>query len=188
MYSFVMGLLKNKLPVEYSYHNYRHTEYIIEKVVEIGMEENCTPGDIELLKLAALWHDVGYINTYEGHEEEGCKLVRKHFPEFGIPRKETEIVCDLIMATRIPQHPRNKLEQIIADADLEYLGTPNVSTMAENFYHELKSRNPDLSHEEWNKAQISFIGNHRYFTNYCLKNREPLKQEYLQHLKEYQAI
>jgi uncharacterized protein len=188
MFSFVMELLKNKLPVEYSYHNYQHTEYIMEKVVEIGREEKCSPEDIELLKLAALWHDVGYINTYEDHEEEGCKLVRKYFPDFGIPVEKTEIVCNLIMATRIPQHPHNKLEQIIADADLEYLGTPNAPTMAEKFYFELKARNPALSHDEWNKAQIAFIGKHHYFTNFCLQNREPLKQEYLHHLLEHHAI
>ena len=188
MISFVMGLLKYKLPVEYSYHNHQHTEYIIEKVIEIGIHENCTAEEMELLKLAALWHDIGYINTYEGHEEEGCNLVRKYFPDFGIPVEETEIVCSLIMATRIPQDPQNKLEQVIADADLEYLGTPNAAIMAEKLYNELKFRNPGLSHEEWNKTKIAFIGSHHFFTNYCLQNREPLKQEYLHQLKELQAI
>jgi uncharacterized protein len=188
MFSFVMGLLKYNLPVEYFYHNHHHTEHIIEKVIEIGRYEKCTNDEIELLKLAALWHDTGYINTYEGHEEEGCKLVRKHFPDFGIPEKETEIVCDLIIATRIPQDPHNKLEQIIADADLEYLGTPNAARMAEKLFHELKFRNPGLSHESWNKTQIAFISSHHYFTNFCMQYREPLKQVYLQELKEYQAI
>lgn len=188
MISFVMGLLKNKLPVEYFYHNHKHTEYIIEKVVEIGKHENCTPEEIELLKMAALWHDVGYINTYDRHEEEGCNLVRKYFPGFGITDEETDAVCNLIIATRIPQEPHNKLEEIIADADLEYLGTPGAPAMAEKLFNELKYRNPALSHKDWNKTQIAFLSNHHYFTNYCMQNREPVKQGYLYQLKKSEAV
>ena len=182
-----MGLLKSKVPKEYRYHNYHHTEYIIEKVFEIGKEEGCNEDELRLLSLAALWHDVGYINTYTGHEEEGCKMVRKYFPAFGVEGPDIEKVCGMIMATRVPQQPHNKLEEIIADADLEYLGTSNAEKLAQNLYDELKFRYPDLSFDEWIRTQVSFIGNHHYFTTYCIQYREPLKQRYLAELMEKAA-
>ncbi len=186
MLAFVMDLLKEKLPKEYYYHNYLHAEYIVDKAVEIGMHENCTTDDIEALKVAAIWHDAGYMNTYEGHEMEGCNLVKQYLPQFGYSPEDMEIVCKMIMATKIPQFPHNKLEEILADADLEYLGTVDADLMADQFYGELKSRNPSLTKAEWNKIQISFISKHQYFTQYCIKTREPLKQAYLKRLLEKQ--
>jgi uncharacterized protein len=182
MLAFVMDLLKEKLPKEYYYHNYLHAEYILDKAVEIGMHENCTPEELEVLKVAALWHDVGYMNAYEGHEVEGCRLVKKYFPQFGYSEGDMQKVCDMIMSTKIPQSPHNKLEQILADADLEYLGTADAEMMADQFYLELKSRNPALTKEEWNNIQISFIQKHHYFTQYCITTREPMKQAYMKRL------
>ena len=182
MLVFVIDLLKDKLPKEYHYHNYEHARYIVDKAVEIGLHENCTADELETLKVAALWHDVGYINTYEGHEEEGCNLVKKYLPQFGYSDTDIGTICGMIMSTKIPQSPHNKLEEILADADLEYLGTAEADQMADQFYRELKSRNPALTVQEWNKIQISFISKHKYFTNYCIATREPMKQAYLKRL------
>lgn len=187
MYDFVMDLLMKDLPVEYYYHNYQHTQNIIQQVEEIGRNEQCSNEEIDLLKVGALWHDAGYLHVYDGHEAEGCNLVKQYFPGFGMNSRDTELVCGMIMATRVPQDPKNKLEQIIADADLEYLGTPAAPDYADLLYQELKHRNPSLTREAWNKMQVSFITSHHYFTSYCRENREPYKQVYLNQLIEKTA-
>lgn len=180
----VRDLQNNNLPAGYEYHNYQHSVYIVRMVDEIGRAEGCTPEEIDLLKLAALWHDVGYINVYEGHEEEGCNLAKQYLPAFGISRQHIERVCDLIRVTKIPQSPKDKLGQVLADADLEYLGTPDAERMATQLYHELKYRTPALTIPEWNKIQVAFIQKHHFFTSYCIQTREPLKQAYLRSLME----
>ena len=76
MILFVSDLLKSKLPANYYYHNVEHTLYVLQKVNEIGIQENCNEKELELLSAAALWHDTGYINTYAGHEEESCVLTK----------------------------------------------------------------------------------------------------------------
>ena len=83
MNDFVINLLKTKIPSNYFYHNHKHTLYVIDKVIEIGDQENCSAKELELLSAAALWHDTGYINTYTGHEDESCKLARQYLPEYG---------------------------------------------------------------------------------------------------------
>ena len=85
----------------------------------------------------------------------------------------------MIMATKMPQSPNNKLEEIIADADLEYLGSVDVAEKATRLFRELQWLNPSLTAAQWKKTQISFLQNHRYFTRFCKDNREPLKHGYL---------
>ena len=182
MKEFVINLLNNDLPLFYYYHTYEHTLYVMEKAVEIGQYENCSEPEIELLKAAALWHDTGYINTYAGHEEESCMLARQYLPGYGFSTEDVYKICGMIMATKIPQSPKNKLEEIIADADLEYLGTVSAGIKADNLFKELRSINPILTKEEWNQIQVSFLQQHHYFTRFCKDNREHTKQSYLKSL------
>jgi uncharacterized protein len=188
MEAFVADLLQARLPPFYYYHNYEHSLYVMEKAVEIGEQENCTTSEIELLKAAALWHDAGYVKTYINHEEEGCVLARKHLPDFGFSADDINTICGMIMATKVPQSPKNKLEEIIADADLEYLGTADAGTKADLFFKELHHLNPSLTKSDWDKTQVSFLQKHQYFTRYCKENKETVKQDYLKELLKRQPF
>ncbi len=182
MKEFVISLLKTKLPLNYYYHTYEHTLYVMEIAGEIAKNEHCTKHEMQLIEAAALWHDVGYINIYTGHEEESCILAQQYLPEYGYSSDDINIICGMIMATKIPQSPKNKLEEIIADADLEYFGTSTVDVKAESLFQELQSLNALLSKEKWNQTQISFLQKHHYFTRFAKENREPAKLLYLKKL------
>jgi len=183
MEEFVINLLKANIPENYYYHNYTHTLYVHDTVLEIGKNENCTAEDLELLSTAAFWHDTGYIKTYKNHEEESCKLARHYLPDYGYSTQDIDLICGMIMATKIPQSPKNKLEEILADADLEYMGTMSFDSTADDLFKELNSLNPDLTEEKWTDIQISFLLNHHYFTRFCIENKEPVKQDYLNKIK-----
>jgi len=184
MESQVINLLETNIPFTYYYHNVAHSLYVQEKAIEIGKYEGCSEHELELLSTAALWHDTGYIKTYKNHEEESCLIVRKNLPEYGFSVAEIDLVCGVIMATKIPQSPKNKLEEILADADLEYLGTVDAEIKAFNLFRELQSIDLLLSEEKWCQMQISFLQKHHYFTNYCKKYCEPFKQIYLNKLTQ----
>jgi predicted metal-dependent HD superfamily phosphohydrolase len=179
MKDFVVNLLNEKLSDMYYYHNDKHTLHVAAKALEIGKHENCTAGELELLYAAALWHDTGYINTYAGHEAESCVLAQQYLPGYGFSSGDINKVCAMIMATRIPQSPQSKLEEIIADADLEYLGTEDAGPKADLFFKELQHLNPTITKTEWDKRQITFLQQHKYFTRYCRENKEPVKLKYL---------
>jgi uncharacterized protein len=174
MKEFVIDMLKEKLPANYFYHNYEHTLYVLEKAIEIGTHEGCTEKEIELLSAAALWHDTGYIKVYAGHEEASCLLAKKHLPKYGYSAR----IIGMIMATKILQTPTNKLEEILADADLEYLGTIDVARKAHLLFKELQSLSPSLTAAAWDRMQITFLESHHYFTNYCKTNKDPLRYAY----------
>jgi uncharacterized protein len=178
MKEFVIGMLKEKLPANYYYHNYHHTLYVQEKAIEIGTYEGCTEKEIELLSAAALWHDTGYINIYTGHEEASCLLAKKHLPQYGFSEKDIDKIIGMVMATKILQAPKNKLEEILADADLEYLGTADAAKKAHLLFRELQSLSPSLTIAAWDRMQIAFLETHHYFTNYCKVNRDPMRHAY----------
>jgi predicted metal-dependent HD superfamily phosphohydrolase len=182
MKNFVINLLRDNLPEAYYYHNYKHTLYVIDRALEIGSSEGCSAEELELIHTSALWHDTGYIRTYKNHEEESCLLAREYLPGFGYSPEYVEKVCSMIMATRIPQLPKNKLEEILADADLEYLGSDSFVSKADGLFREMQSVNPQLTLDKWNEMQISFLKNHHYFTNFCKQHKESIKQQHLQQL------
>lgn len=182
MRDFVINMLRNNLPQNYYYHNPEHTIYVEETALEIGRYEACTGEELELLSIAALWHDTGYVKMYRHHEEESCSMARQFLPEYGYSIAEIDIICGIIMATKIPQTPKTKLEQILADADLEYLGSELFEVKSDSLFRELQSRNPLMTKEKWDQMQVSFLQKHHYFTRFCKEYREPVKQTYLNKL------
>jgi uncharacterized protein len=179
MKAFVTGLLKDKLSPFYYYHNVEHTLYVTGQATAIGIEEKCTAAEIDLLEAAALWHDTGFIIQYNDHEEESCRLARQYLPGFGYAMTDTDRICGMIMATKMPQSPQNKLEFILADADLEYLGTGSAGAKATELFKELQYQDPSLTRSAWNDFQIAFLIKHHYFTRFCKENRAFAKREYL---------
>lgn len=183
MQQLVLSLLNEKLPAHFSYHNTDHTLYVQLKAEEIARQEQCTEEEIKLIRTAALWHDVGCIVSFYGHEEESCKIAQQYLPLYDFSENEIAVIFGIIRATKIPQSPTNRLEEIVADADLEYLGTDLAAPLAQKLYEELLHLHPQLTKEQWNHVQISFLQKHQYFTAYCRNVKEPAKQDYLNSLK-----
>ena len=185
MKEFVVKLLKDNLPLFYFYHNEQHTLYVLKKAVEIAEHENCSPAELRLIKAAALWHDTGITETYVGHEEISCRLASKYLPDFGFSMDEISAIRGMIMATKIPQSPHNKLEEIIADADLEYLGTDRATEISSLLFRELQYIDGSLTKDEWINKQIPFLKSHHYFTKYLKGKREHEKNRYLKFLTDH---
>ena len=54
---------------------------------------------------------MGYIDQYENNEKIGAKYT-KFLPEYGYSKSQIEKISQLILATKVPQKPKNKLEKI----------------------------------------------------------------------------
>jgi uncharacterized protein len=185
LYHTVIDTLIEKLAPFLTYHDWKHTEHVIKMAEYIAHQENIPEEDILLIKTAALFHDAGFMtSTGEGHEEESIRLAESKLPEFGYTNPEIEIIAGMIRATSIPQKPKTKLECVLADADLEYLGTDTFRYIGNKLYQEMKHTNQNLSLEKWNEIQIKFLQSHSYHTLYCIQNRTPEKQKNLELLIE----
>jgi hypothetical protein len=90
----------------------------------------------------------------------------------------------MILATKIPQQPTDLLGQILADADLDYLGRADFPVIADLLFKELSHQNNLLLESDWDQIQIKFIRNHQYFTKTSIELRTEQKKNHLQALIE----
>jgi predicted metal-dependent HD superfamily phosphohydrolase len=121
--NFLLAKLENELPADLNYHNIHHTSEVMAAAEELGGMENISGDDLIILKTAALFHDAGFLSSYEGHEEASCDLANSILPDFDYTATSIREICKLIRATQVPQKPLDKKAQILCDADLYYLGT-----------------------------------------------------------------
>jgi HD superfamily phosphodiesterase len=155
---------------------------VLQAAVEIADNEKVSKQDIRLIRIAALLHDSGFITSHKNHEENGCVIARDMLPAFGFSASQIEIICGMIMATKIPQMPQTLLEKIICDADLDYLGRDDFYSVGNRLFEEMKVRGFVESEREWNLIQKTFLETHRYHTQYARQHRENKKQQYLQEI------
>jgi uncharacterized protein len=174
--AFIIQKLKAEIPETLSYHGVHHTLEVLEVCNKYIKRLKITKREAELLRTAALMHDTGFIWTYTHHEERGVAFAREILPEWGFHENEIDRISNMILATRIPQNPLNLLEEILCDADLDYLGTDRFYTTGSTLYQELLTLKFIENEDSWNKMQINFLSHHSYHTKYGKKYREPQKR------------
>lgn len=179
----VFERLEKELPAGLTYHGVAHTMDVLAKSEEIAFKEGITNAeDLMLLKVAALYHDNGFLEIYIGHEEKSCCLLRKELNGC-FTADELEKICGMIRATKIPQNPLTHLEQIICDADLDYLGRDDFYPVSDTLRLEFLAYNIVKDNREWEEKQISFFEKHHYFTATSNSTRNSEKQQRLTELK-----
>lgn len=182
---FILEKLEKGLPQNLYYHNLKHTVDVYTQVELIGRSENVTTEQLLLLRTAALFHDAGHMIDYSTHEEMAVKLAREILPEYYYTEKQIEVVSDLIMSTKLPPKPNNLLEEIMCDADLDYLGRTDFIPVSNMLYRELHEHGKIGTLREWNELQIKFIAKHSYFTQTARKLRNVNKQSQLDKLRSW---
>ncbi len=166
------------------YHDVDHTKDIVRQSERIALAENITDTeDLFHLKVASIYHDSGFLHIYIGHEAMSCELAKAELPSFELSAGEIEIICGMIMATKVPQSPQNLLQEIICDADLDYLGREDFFERADLLFLELKAAGMISTENEWNVRQEKFLSSHQYFTASSKRLREPIKQQHLKTIR-----
>jgi uncharacterized protein len=180
----VLKMLENDSNPLYAYHSVDHTMEVLCNCERIALEEGVTDErQLLLLKIAALYHDTGFLFVYKGHEEKSCELVRRDLSNTDLSAEEIEAICSMIMSTKIPQSPKNHLEEIICDADLDYLGRDDFGLISDNLRKEYFKLGFVKTEAEWIDVQVRFIGVHQYFTKSTREKRSFKKLKHLQSLK-----
>src|SRR3954454_4305500 len=161
---YVFDLLETALPSHLYYHNKEHTQYVLNAATQLATAEQVIEQDLQLLFSAALLHDIGFTETVKDHEEKSCEMSRCLLPSYGFDATSIETVCELIMATKLPQQAHTHLAQILCDADLYYLGTDLFFVFGERLFKEMSTLHLIGSWDEWNELQVQFLNSHHYFT------------------------
>ena len=182
--NFILAKMQSELSDQLHYHGLHHTLDVLRVAKALCDGEGVHGRGMMLVKTAALYHDCGFVkNKHAGHEYEGCLIARASLPGFGYTTEDIEVICGMIMATKIPQSPTNLLEEIICDADLDYLGRSDFYPIGGTLFEELVAYNLISGEQAWNRLQVSFLTAHCFHTRTNKMLREPVKQQYLEELK-----
>lgn len=179
----VLTVLKEGLSPKLTYHTVGHILDVEESVIRIAGRMSVAKDQMLLLRTAALIHDIGFIYTYAGHEAKSCEMAGELLTPYGYTDEQLTKICSMIMATKIPQDPKNILAEILADADLDYLGRDDYESISETLFQEMKTYGFLKTRQDWLRVQINFLRNHHYHTEWSKKHRAPQKAKVLQQLE-----
>lgn len=180
---YATRILREETPSDLEYHDYQHTYDVVAAAREIGMAEGLSVEEMEVLLIAAWFHDTGHIERVSGHEEASKDIAARYLLQQGYDPARTELVKSAITATCMPQAPVNKIEEVLCDADLAHLANKSFMEKTALLRREWHAVGPrEYSDEEWIKENVEFISKHQYFTRYGQEVLEKKKRKNLKKL------
>lgn len=175
---YAKNLLKDKLSSAYTYHNLDHTIQVVDKIKILAKEENISPEDTENLLLAGWFHDLGYVDDADNHEEESRKIASDFLKQHRFPEERIAKIGELILATDKFYKPKNHLEEVIKDADLYHLASDDYFRICENLRQEIKEvHHQKFSKLKWAELNITFFAKHQFYTKFAKENWQPEKEK-----------
>jgi predicted metal-dependent HD superfamily phosphohydrolase len=160
-----------KLPKWAVYHNLQHTIETVNACLEIGRGSNLTEDNLEVLGIAAWFHDTGYMFKTVGHEEKSAEIALSFLKENNYESSGIAKVVDCIMVTKISISPKNLNEFIMRDSDLISLGGTDYLIKNDLLKLEIEKREKKKINEiTWLRRSIHFLLSHGFYTEYAKLN------------------
>jgi len=178
---YVVQRLQQELPAVLTYHCLAHTlQGVVPAVERLAALEGVNGQNLLLLRTAAYYHDLGFVERSDGHEATSARLAAEVLPRFGYNPAQIEIIQGIILATRYPFEPHTCLESIMVDADLDVLGRDNFWPRN----HALRAEREALAglrltDDAWYGSQLAFMRAHCYFTASAQSLRQAHKQRHM---------
>ncbi|MEZ4888126.1 MAG: DUF5706 domain-containing protein [Chitinophagales bacterium] len=182
---YVFQFFKDRLNTVYVYHDYTHTFETVAATEELGAGNGLKKGEIKMLQLAAWFHDLGYVDTVEGHEDWSVKYARAFLESHDYPEEKIALIEGCILATKMPQSPKNIYEEVLCDADLYHLGSKNFFEKSNLLRIEWANTNQLYGDEIKSlEHEIDFLTQHRYHTPFAQLNLNQRKFKNISDLKK----
>lgn len=163
--AYARARLKRELKPQYVYHSLKHTESeVVRHAEQLALRERLPAHDIILVKTAAWFHDLGFVEQGDGHEMISVRIAVPVLLRLGYSASDTERVSEMIMATRLPQTPGSLPSMILADADLFVLGQSRFLRRNGELRAELQALGRVFTDRDWYRNQLKFLQSHEYFT------------------------
>lgn len=167
------------------YHHYEHALSVMERSIYLATVEGCSPQEIELLAIAALFHDTGFVIQYDNNEFIGAKIARNYLRTVLYNEEKIQIIEDIILATIPSYEPKNLLEKIIKDADMDNLGRDDFFDIAEKLKKERETiKNIKIRDPEWHHAALDVIQDHKFYTSTQIQERNAKLKQNVAELKK----
>ncbi len=165
--NFVLKIFTEQNFKNFSYHNLEHTLSVVNNAAIIGKNSNFNEIQMFILLSAAWFHDVGYIDSPNEHEERSKIIAKDLLESLNLDNEiVTNILC-CIEATKMPQHPSEILSNALCDADLAHISQENFfekSLLIRDEMINIFHRCVDIK-TYWEET-LRIFENHQYHTEY----------------------
>jgi len=180
--SFVEAFFAENVPAKYVFHDFEHTVQTVGAVKVLAEGCQLDAHTIELMQLATWFHDTGYAQGPEDHEERSCANAERFF-RGKISDADLDTTFRCIRATKVPQQPVDLLEQIICDADLSHLGMDIYWDRNSKLRQEFAlTRDKVMNDQDWVDFEINFMLGHEYHTAVAREMLNKRKAKHIQRL------
>lgn len=184
--SFVEQLFKDKLSPVFQYHNLQHTVYTVHWAQKIAKAEHLDGEALEQVLLASWFHDTGYIDGAENHEDHSVAIMSEFLHGQGKSDAYIAQVARLILSTKMGYEPATLPEKILKDADCAHFGDEDYKKISDRLREEWSLTGyRTFSDKKWNRENLLMLKDvHQYYTAYAQAYLEPVKQENIKKIKK----
>lgn len=181
-YKHILQLLR---PVKYyQYHNIGHTLDVFKRARQLCDAEGVNDEDTTDVLLGALFHDTGFVRTYNKNEGIGAEIAREWLERQEYPEERIKKIEAIIMATVLFAKPANILEQIIQDADLDNLGRKDGLMKTAKYAEELEEKTEGFDMQNYLNFTAKLYANFAFNTQTAKNDRAEGLRSNLIALKE----
>jgi predicted metal-dependent HD superfamily phosphohydrolase len=181
----ITNRLRSLLPEDLVYHDLNHTLNVEKAAIRFAKLEGVDEESMQLLQTAVLYHDSGFILRYDDNEQFAMQLAQSNLPRFGYTPDQIKKVIKIIASTRHGAKPKDLLEQIMCDADHDYLGRADYYNVSKKLRIEMENYGKSMAEKEWIEFQLEYLENtHRYYTETAKNIRVQGKKYRIAELKE----
>lgn len=181
--AYVEKYIHENVEAHFVYHNFQHTCAVVDAARDLAEHYEVDEDEKLAIVLAAWFHDTGYSDGWENHEQRGISNAHRWLKEQGVDDPQLlDTVSGAILATKMPQQPNNFIEEIVADADLSHLGDLSYWDRCGRVRQEFAlTRNMVMSDQEWIDFELGFMLNHEFHTEAA---REMFGERKSKHVKQ----
>ena len=175
-----VNLLLSPLNNHY-YHSYEHAIDVMQRAIYLSEQENLPVDEIEMMALAGLFHDTGFIVMYDKNEPIWAKIASNYLKSINYDKNKIKLIEQIILATD-PDYtnPKNIYEKIIKDADMDNLWRDDFQKKSNDIKKELETvKKIKIKDPEWHHSLVDLLISHKFNTDVQRKERDKKKQENL---------
>ncbi len=168
------------------FHNLEHTTYVVNKAKEIAGHYQLNEHEMQVVFLAAWFHDTGYLFAPpEEHEEKSVEMMKIFARENQLPFDIVSEAAGCILATRLPRNPLGLLQEIVCDADTYNFGSKEFKRTNKLVFEEFQNSSETiLSARKFDEGTYEMLKRHQFYTSYCKELLNDVKKKNMKKLKK----
>lgn len=187
--AYVSSMLTNELSEKCLFHTINHTLDVLKNAEIIGKYCKLDHDELQILRMSALFHDVGYVDSYDEHEMFSARRARTYLESKDVGEHSIQKVESAILSTRMPQNPKDKISEMLCDADLMNLTVDDYFEQVDLIRREWeKMGKAKMNSHEFHMNSLEFFRSHQYYSEYGKKILQPKKERTERKIKNKVAV